>query len=139
MPPTELCQISNVKTEHKSSSETDPKASNLESRGAIIHVSTDSTLPSSSSSYKNQADMGSSETIGELQSIMEQQPILFSEEGSDIAENCGVSGSGSGSGSGSDIASSHQLVWFQEHMFHGNSCNNDVWLSSLMKANIYGA
>ncbi|XWS18277.1 hypothetical protein CRYUN_Cryun32bG0030000 [Craigia yunnanensis] len=120
VPKSEPFQISNVETE-QSSSEIDlppanaPEASNSESSGAIQlspQFSTDS-LPSSSSNPaakidKNQT-IGSSETFGKLQSILEQP---FTVEGSYTAEN-----------SGAIYAEPSAL-----------SC----WLNFLMEDNIYG-
>ncbi|XWS12757.1 hypothetical protein CRYUN_Cryun37aG0117600 [Craigia yunnanensis] len=90
-PKSESFQISNVETEHKSSSEIDlppanaPDASNSESSGAIQlspQFSTNS-LPSSSSNPAAKIDknqiIGSSETFGELRSISERP---FTSEGS---------------------------------------------------------
>ncbi|XP_022777377.1 transcription factor MYB13-like [Durio zibethinus] len=138
MPKSEPFQISNVETEQKSSSEIDlppakaPKAPNSESCGAIQlfpQFSTDS-FPSSSSNPAAKIDekqtIGSSETFGELQSILEQP---FTAEGSYRAEN-----SGAIYAEPEVSSSSSHLEWFQ---YRGNSCD-DVWFNFLMKENIHG-
>ncbi|XP_017978746.1 PREDICTED: myb-related protein Myb4 isoform X1 [Theobroma cacao] len=139
---SELFQISNVETVKKSSPEVDlPPAiapANSESSSAIQlsqQFSTDS-LPSSGSDPAAEIDKNqttedtlvSSETFGELQSILEQQ---FTSEGSSTAENYGAIYAEPGIS-----ATSSQLLWFQESMYQGNSCN-DLWLNFLVKENMY--